>query len=164
MLFRSEAAEVVSALVADPSAVGVLPEPYKTAALAKNGSLSAPFALSDVWDSLTTDGSRMVTGVTIVRREFAENNAQAVEEFLAQQGSSVEAVKADPATYAQSVVDHGIIDAAPVAEKAIPGCNLVCLANDDMKSALSGYLDVLSQFDASSVGGALPGDDFYYGA
>ena len=106
----------------------------------------------------------MVTGVTIVRREFAENNAQAIEEFLAQQGSSVEAVKADPATYAQSVVDHGIIDVAPVAEKAIPGCNLVCLANDDMKSALSGYLDVLSQFDASSVGGALPGDDFYYGA
>ena len=106
----------------------------------------------------------MVTGVTIVRREFAENNAQAVEEFLAQQESSVELVKANPATYAQSVVDHGIIDAAPVAEKAIPGCNLVCLAGDDMKSALSGYLDVLSQFDASSVGGALPGDDFYYGA
>ena len=33
-----------------------------------------------------------------------------------------------------------------------------------MKAALSGYLDVLSQFDASSVGGSLPGDDFYYGA
>ena len=162
--FKSEAAEVVSALAADPSAVGILPEPYKTAALAKNDSLSAPVALSDVWDSLATDGSRMVTGVTIVRREFAENNAQAVEEFLAQQESSVDVVKADPATYAQSVVNHGIIDAAPVAEKAIPGCNLVCLTGDDMKAALSGYLDVLSQFDASSVGGTLPGDDFYYGA
>ena len=161
--FKSEAAEVVSALAADPSAVGILPEPYKTAALAKNDSLSSPVALSDVWDSLATDGSRMVTGVTIVRREFAENNAQTVEEFLAQQESSVDVVKADPATYAQSVVNHGIIDAAPVAEKAIPGCNLVCLTGDDMKAALSGYLDVLSQFDASSVGGTLPGDDFYYG-
>jgi len=31
-----------------------------------------------------------------------------------------------------------------------------------MKTALSGYLEVLAAQDASSVGGALPGDDFYY--
>ena len=31
-----------------------------------------------------------------------------------------------------------------------------------MKKALSGYLKVLFDADASSVGGALPADDFYY--
>ena len=49
-----------------------------------------------------------------------------------------------------------------MAEKAIPGCGLTCLTGDEMKSALSGYLGVLADSDASSVGGKLPGDDFYY--
>lgn len=33
-----------------------------------------------------------------------------------------------------------------------------------MKDALSGYLEVLFEQDPKSVGGSLPGDDFYYGA
>ncbi len=162
--FKSEAAEVVSALVADPAAVGILPEPYKTAALVKNEALSSPVSLTDVWDEHATDGSRLVTGVTIARSEFLQENPEAVEEFLAGQAQSVEDVNADSATWAQSVVDHGIIEAAPVAQKAIPGCNLVCLEGSEMKSALSGYLGVLADYDASSIGGKLPEDDFYYNA
>ena len=38
----------------------------------------------------------------------------------------------------------------------------MCTTGDDMKKALAGYLQVLSDADASSVGGKLPGDDFYY--
>lgn len=50
--FKSEPTEVLSALLADPSAVGVLPEPFKTAAIAKSeGKLSAPVSLTDVWTS-----------------------------------------------------------------------------------------------------------------
>lgn len=162
--FKSEAAEVVSALAADPAAVGILPEPYKTAALVKNEALSSPMSLTDVWDEHATDGSRLVTGVTIVRSEFLQESPEAVEEFLAGQAQSIEDVNADPATWAQSVVDHGIIEAAPVAQKAIPGCNLVCLEGSEMKSALGGYLGVLADYDASSIGGKLPEDDFYYNA
>lgn len=68
--FKSEPTEVLSALLADPSAVGVLPEPFKTAAIAKSeGKLSAPVSLTDVWDELAGDtGSRLLTGVTVVRR------------------------------------------------------------------------------------------------
>ena len=160
--FKSEATEVVSALVADPSAAGILPEPFKTAALAKNSQLASPIDLTDVWDAHAKDGSRLLTGVTVVRAEFAEQHPQAVSEFVEQQNASVEAVKAAPDDWAQSVVDHGIVDAAPIAAKAIPGCNLACLTGAELASALSGYLDVLSQFDASSIGGKLPGDDFYY--
>ena len=160
--FKSEPTEVVSALVADPSAAGILPEPFKTAALAKNSQLASPIDLTDVWDAHAKDGSRLLTGVTVVRAEFAEQYPQAVSEFVEQQNASVEAVKAAPDDWAQSVVDHGIVDAAPIAAKAIPGCNLACLTGAELASALSGYLDILSQFDASSIGGKLPGDDFYY--
>ena len=33
-----------------------------------------------------------------------------------------------------------------------------------MHEALEGYLETLFEADAASVGGALPGDDFYYEA
>ena len=164
LVFKSEATEVVSCLASDSGAIAILPEPYKTVAMSKVEGLKAPVCLTDVWDECATDGSRLLTGVTVVRTEFAEQHPEAVAEFLEQQAASVEAVKADPATYGESAANHGIVDSAAVAEKAIPGCNLVCLTGDEMKTALSGYLDVLSQYDASSVGGALPADDFYYEA
>lgn len=162
--FKSEPTEVLSALLADPSAVGVLPEPFKTAAIAKSeGSLSVPVSLTDAWDELAGDtGSRLLTGVTVVRRAFAEEHPEAVAEFLSCHAASVEAVNAAPADWAQAVVDAGIVDNATIAEKAIPGCMLVCQTGKDMKAALGGYLQVLADADASAVGGKLPADDFYY--
>lgn len=162
--FKSEPTEVLSALLADPSAVGVLPEPFKTAAIAKGeGKLSAPVSLTDVWDELAGDtGSRLLTGVTVVRRAFAEEHPEAVAEFLSCHAASVKAVNAAPADWAPAVVDAGIVDNAAIAEKAIPGCMLVCQTGKDMKAALGGYLQVLADADASAVGGKLPADDFYY--
>ena len=161
--FKSEPTEVLSALLADPSAVGVLPEPFKTAAIAKSeGKLSAPVSLTDAWDELAGDtGSRLLTGVTVVRRAVAEEHPEAVAEFLSCHAASVKAVNAAPADWAQAVVCRHL-DNAKIAEKAIPGCMLVCQTGKDMKAALSGYLQVLSDADASAVGGKLPADDFYY--
>lgn len=162
--FKSEPTEVLSALLADPSAVGVLPEPFKTAAIAKSeGKLSAPVSLTVAWDELAGDtGSRLLTGVTVVRRAFAEEHPEAVAEFLHCHAASVKAVNAVPADWAPAVVDAGIVDSATIAEKAIPGCMLVCQTGKDMKAALGGYLQVLADADASAVGGKLPADDFYY--
>ncbi len=162
--FKSEPTEVLSALLADPAAVGVLPEPFKTAAIVKSeGKLSAPLSLTDVWDDLAGDtGSRLVTGVTVVRREFAQEHPEAVAEFLRCHAASVKAVNTAPADWAQAVVDAGIVDNATIAEKAIPGCMLVCQTGKDMKAALGGYLQVLADMDASAVGGKVPADDFYY--
>ena len=116
-----------------------------------------------MWDELAGDtGSRLLTGVTVVRRAFAKEHPEAVAEFLSCHAASVEAVNAAPADWAQAVVDAGIVDNAAIAEKAIPGCMLVCQTGKDMKAALDGYLQVLADADASAVGGKLPADDFYY--
>ena len=167
--FKSEAAEVVSVLAADPSAVGVLPQPFATAALAKNKALAAPIDLTDVWDeAIAADPayadkpSKLVTGVTVVRNEFLDANREAVWEFVARQRSSVQHVGSNPGDAAELVVKQGIIDSEAVAEKAIPNCHVVCLTDDELKDALPGYLEVLYNADPASVGGALPGDDFYY--
>ena len=56
----------------------------------------------------------------------------------------------------------GIIEKAPIAKKALPYCNITCLTGEEMKTALSGYLQVLFDQDPKSVGGKLPEDSFYY--
>ena len=163
--FKSEAAEVVSVLSSDPAAVGVLPQPFVTAALAKNPSLAAPVDLTDVWDSVVeADGgkSQLVTGVTVARDEFLKEHEPAVREFLLAQSASVKAVSSDPATAAPLAVKAGIIESEPIAAKAILGCHLVCITDEEMRDALSGYLKVLHAANPASVGGKLPGDDFYY--
>lgn len=160
--WKSEHAEVAAVLASDQSAVGVLPQPFVTATLAKSPALSAPIDLTKVWDEVVGDGSRSVTGVTVVRADFAAEHPAAVADFLERHAASVEAVNADPAAAAKLVVQAGIIESEPIAEKAIPACNVVCITGDEMREALEGYLQVLFDADPSSVGGALPADDFYY--
>lgn len=160
--WKSEHAEVAAVLANDSAAVGVLPQPFTTATLAKNEALSAPIDLTQVWNEVVKDGSQFVMGVTIANADFVAAHPQAVADFLERHAASVEAVNADPQAAAPLVVKAGIIEKEPLAAKAIPACNVVCITGEEMREGLSGYLQVLFDADPSSVGGALPGDDFYF--
>ncbi|MGN0076835.1 MAG: ABC transporter substrate-binding protein [Parafannyhessea sp.] len=160
--WKSEHTEVAAVLAKDTSAVGVLPQPFTTATLAQVSALKAPIDLTDVWKKYVKDGSQYVMGTTIVRSEFADEYPGAVEDFLERHAKSVKKVNADPAYAAPLVVKAGIVAKEAIAKKAIPGCNIVCVTGKKMKKGLEGYLKVLYEADKTSVGGALPADDFYY--
>lgn len=163
MEFKSEAAEVASILKEDPSAIGVLPQPFAAAACMQNPQLKTVMDLTEQWDLLNKEGnSRMVTGVTIVRTGFLEEHEAAVKQFLKDHAASAEYTSAEPEKAAQLVADIEIVEKAAMAQKAMPLCNIVCITGEEMKQALSGYLEVLYGQDAKSIGGALPRDDFYY--
>ena len=154
--------KVAAVLAADASAVGVLPEPYVTAVGLKNPSLKPRVSLTNEWNSLcSAEGGQLVTGVTVVRKEFAQQNPQVVQEFMAQQKASVTAVNADPETAGQLVAAAGIIESPVAAAKAIPNCNLVYIEGAEMKAALDGYLKALFAQDPASVGAALPAESFF---
>ena len=147
---------------AGEGAVAVLPQPYVTAAQAQVEGLTVALDLTEEWNKIDPD-SQLITGVLAVRSDYAQQHPEELEVFLADYRSSIEWVTANTADAAQLVAEYGIVAKAPLAEKALPACNITYMDGADMKQALSGYLDVLYQQDASSVGGALPGDDFYYG-
>ncbi len=161
--YKSEATEVLATLQsAGEGAVAVLPQPYVTAAQAQVEGLTVALDLTEEWNKIDPD-SQLITGVLAVRSDCAQQHPEELEVFLADYRSSIEWVTANTADAAQLVAEYGIVAKAPLAEKALPACNITYMDGADMKQALSGYLDVLYQQDASSVGGALPGDDFYYG-
>lgn len=162
----SEHAECLAALQTDPSIVCMLPQPFATSALAQVEGARIALDLTEAWNETAQangSDSQLITGVAVARRAFTDEFPSTVSEFLDAYAASVDFVNDDPATAAQLIGAAGII-AAPVAEKAIPYCNIVCMTGDEMRSGLEGYLETLYDADPESVGGALPADDFYYEA
>lgn len=162
--FKSEATEVAAVLAQDPEAIGLLPQPFVTAALLQNENLKVALDLNEEWIKVQGEGgSGMVTGVTVVRKAFLEEHPEAVKAFLKEHAESVNAINSDPDSGAALAVKAEIVAKEPIAKQAIPKCNIVCVTGGEMKTVLSGYLDVLEDFDPSMVGGQTPADDFYYG-
>lgn len=159
--YKSEATEVASVLAQNPEAVGLLPQPFVTAACAQNENLQVVFDFNDEWENVSEDGSRLVTGVTIVRRAFLEAHEDAVLAFMKEHEESAGFANSNPDETAAYVVKYGILEKEPIAKKALPACNITYIDGEDMKQILSGYLNVLYQMDGTAVGGSLPEEDFY---
>ena len=162
--YKSEATEVAAALqAADEGAIAVLPQPYVTAAQSQIEGLNVALNLTEGWNKVSTD-SDLVTGVLVASTEFIEQNEAAFEEFLKDYQASIEWVNSNTADAAELVANYGIVAKAPLAQKALPACNITYVDGAEMKTKLSGYLQVLFDQNPKAVGGAMPGDDFYYGA
>ena len=162
--WKSEQAECLSALMAEEKAIAMLPQPFVTTAQAQSENLRVALDLTEEWDALQADSdtpSTLVTGVVVARTEFVEEHPEAISNFLDYYQQSVEYVNANVEDAAQLVGQYDIVT-AEVAQKAIPECNIVFIEGAEMKEKLSGYLSVLFEQNAQSVGGALPDDAFYF--
>lgn len=158
--FKSEPAEIVALMTAGEDIIAMLPQPYVTVAGTKVEGLSVKLDLTKEWQKLGND-SELITGVMVGRKEFIEAHPEAVENFLSEYEASVTWVKENNEEASQLIEKYGIVKAA-VAQKALPACNLTFMKGSDMKAPVAGYLGTLFAENPKAVGGALPGDDFYY--
>ena len=160
--WKSEHSECVAALASGAAPIAMLPQPFVTVAQTQLPDLRVALDLTEAWDALD-NGSALLTGVVVARAEFVEQHPAAVEAFLTEYAESVAWVNDNTAEAAELIGGYDIVDAA-VAEQALPYCNIVCITGTEMMDMLSGYLSVLWEQNPESVGGAMPNDDFYYGA
>ena len=158
--WKSEQAECVAALASGAAEIAVMPQPYVTVAQGKVEGLRVAVSLTEEWEKLD-NGSAMLTGVVVARKSFIEEQPAAIEAFLSDYAASVEWVNANTADAAQIIGTYNIV-AAAVAEKALPYCNIVCITGAEMQEMLSGYLAALAEQAPQAVGGAVPGEDFYF--
>src|SRR5665647_1172231 len=90
------------------------------------------------------------------------NSVDAFADFLTDYKASTEFTNDHPAEAAVLIADAGIVPSAEIAEAAIPASNITYIDGAELKSTFSGYLQVLFDADPASVGGSMPGDDFYF--
>ena len=162
--FKSEHAECLAAMLQDETVVAMLPQPFATVAQAKAQDMRVALDLTREWDALQAGAeapSAMITGIAVARAAFVDENPEAVARFMADYADSVKFAQDDVEGAANLIGQFDIFEAGP-ARKALPFCNIVFIDGADMKDRLGGYLAALLDQDPAAVGGALPGDDFYY--
>ena len=156
--FASEHTEAATLAMTGEYDIVMLPEPFVTNVIGKSENFRVALNLSEEWNNLT--GEILTMGGIAVRKEFLEQNPEAVAEFVKDYGMSIEFTNANPSE-AAALIEKYEIAAAAVAEKAIPRCNIVWLYGEEYKTVLKNFLSVLHEGNPASVGGAMPGEDFY---
>ncbi|MBR3796711.1 MAG: ABC transporter substrate-binding protein [Clostridia bacterium] len=163
--YVAEHSELATMMAAGQAEIGIMPEPHVTSALMQNDSLKAVIDVTSAFEAAAkASGSDMVLsmGCVIVRRDFAEANPEKVQQFLDAYSESVALVNADAAAAGELVQKHGVLPKAAVATRAIPNCHIVFIEGAQMRTQIEPLYTLLYTANPKSVGGALPGDDFYY--
>ncbi len=159
--YKTEATEVAAVLSESANAVAMLPQPYVTTVLMNNDKARIALDVAKEWEAVSTDGSSVVTGVVVVNSDFLKEHKDAVDAFLQEYTASTAYVNENNDAASALVEKYDIFKAA-VIKKALPYCNITMIQGEDMKAKVSGYLTALYNQNPEAVGGALPGDDFYY--
>ncbi len=157
----AQPADLRTALASGEVDIAVLPEPMVTIACAANESLSVALDLTAAWDEVQEPGS-LVQGCVVVRTAFAEEHPDAVAAFLEEYEASIAYLTENTDDAAQLIEQTGVFPQAAVAKKAIPNCNVCFLTGEEMKAAMNRYAEIMFSLEPASVGGAIPGDSFYF--
>ena len=158
--YCSEATEALSKVQAGEATIAMLPQPFVTSALSQVEGLRVALDMNEEWQKVA--GSKLVTGVLVVRKDAVENDPEAFASFMEGYAASGEAANSDREGTAALCEQYGVVAKAALAQKALPQCNIVFETGDEMKADLETYFNVLYAADPTSVGGTLPADDFYY--
>ena len=159
VVYRATADEVQADLQT-AGAIAMLPQPKATVVTMSMSTVRYALDMTEEWNKVSS--VELTQGCVIATKAFAEEHKDALDAFLAEYEASIEFVKKADDDAAEAVVNAGIIGKAPIAKNAIPKSNLVCYTGEKMKETMTGTLSVLFASDPKSIGGNMPGDDFYY--
>lgn len=159
--YKAEGSELVPVWATEPDAVIIAPQPIGTAITAKYDGSTQSLDLTDEWEKTSADSGLMM-GCVVVRTEFLNEHPEAVKAFLNDYEKSITAATEVIDSTASLCEKYGIVASAGIAKAAIPHCNICFVTGSDMKNQLEGYLNVLFEANPKSIGGAMPGDDFWY--
>ena len=158
--YVSEHAEAVTQMAAGGADLILVPEPFVTTALSKVEGARVALDLTQEWNKVCD--TQLITGVTVVRTEYAKENPDIVANFLRDYEKSIKAAQTDIAGTAALCEETGVVAKKAIAQKALPQCNIVYRVGDEMKADVNAYLKVLYDASPAAVGGKLPDANFYY--
>lgn len=163
MSFKSTPFEVLNLLQDEENSIALLPQPFVEVAKLLVPGIYTPIDITEEWDSLNLEsGAESVTTITIVRKSFLEEHEEAVVEYLNMCKKSVDYCLENPKEAADWTDEFETFLNGEVAEAAVPYVNMCAITGQEMKDKLSGFLQIMYDYNPDAVGGAMPGDDFYY--
>ncbi len=156
--YLASAANTQQLLLTDENAIVVTAEPALTAARMKNDQITA-ISLNALYKAVTGFDGYTQAGL-FIKAELIEKSPETVNAYLALVASSCEKCASDVDAVSDAAVTLEILPNAKVARSAIPGCAIRYLSAKDAKE----QVELTANIDLTQFGGAVPADDFYYGA
>ena len=161
--FRPTPFEVLNLLQEEENAVALLPQPFVEVAKLLVPDLRVAIDITETWDDVTKDEDvESVTTVTVVRKDFLEQHEQAVIEYLDMAKKSTDYVLENLDEAAAWTEKYETFLNPEIAKDAIPYSSIHTITGTEMKQILSGFLQIMYDFEPEAIGGKMPEDDFYY--
>ena len=166
--YLSEHSELAAAALAGRADIILLPEPFVTTVLSKNGDFRIAVDITKEFEKAAQgksyENAVLTMGCIVVNAEFAERNKAAFNNFLDEYKASALYATSNVKETAQLVAKYEIMASAELAEKAIPNCNIVYIDGQEMQNMATDFFNALIAYDqdASSIGKKLPSDEIYY--
>jgi len=166
--FAAEHTELATLAAVGRADLVMLPEPHVSTLLMRNAGFRVALDITEEFAEAARLAGKpdmaLAMGCWVVRAPFAQEHPQAVEAFLAAYAESVAYVTANVEQSAQWIAEFGILPQAEVAARAIPNVNIVSITGQEMRERVEPLLAVWFEANPRAVGGAMPGDDFYFDA
>ena len=141
--------------------LAVLPEPFVTQVTMRNPNMRVLLDFQESWKQVTGSDQSYPQTVFLARREAAERSPEHFSRLMERIRSSLQFALDDPAVTAELTADSEVGLPAAVTESALPRLNIRYESATEARAEIEGYLQLLYGFNPRSIGGAIPGDDFY---
>lgn len=158
--------EIVPAMAGGLLETALLPEPFTTLALEKIQGVRIPFSLRQLYSRASGIENYPMT-VIVFRGDFVKENKSLTAGFIKVWEESLDWTLENPASAAVKAETLGLGLTKEVAEKAIPKAGLAHIPAGEYPAGVGGkesidyLLGLFHSLDPSSIGGGVPGEEFY---
>ncbi|MFO7636813.1 MAG: MqnA/MqnD/SBP family protein [Clostridia bacterium] len=159
--YKSEHSEVATLFSAGEADIVMLPQPFVTVVLQRNSDAEISVDMTKEWEKLT-GGLSLPMGCIVARKDFIAKYPEETRVFLETYKETMDWVLENPSLAASGIVALDILPSEEIAGEALLNSNIVFYTADESKSMLQQFFRILHESNPASIGGKVPGDDFYH--
>lgn len=159
--YVGSSSELAPAFITGKSQFSIMPEPMLAVVKEKKPDTSVMIDLQKAWSELYGTPSGFPQACLVVSGDMAAQHPEYVQAFLTEFRKSIGWMTANPVPAGEKALTLMPQLSAALLTKSLPGCNIAYTPAREARKDLEDYLQVLLDFNADTIGGALPGDDFY---
>lgn len=154
--------EVAQLLKSGQAEYGVLLEPQVTNCIKGNDKLRVAFSYDEEWKKVMNDKEKTIPNAGFgVSGEFINSNPQIVKKFEEEYEKALNYLLENSET-AGKLAENNLGMNKDITADAMSRIGLMYKSAVDSIDDLNDFYKVLYDFDPSTIGGNIPGEDFYY--
>ena len=160
--YVSSAPEIVTTLALGNIRTGIVPETSLTTLLYKHSGLKILTSTNEAYEKAFNIKEGYSQFSIIVKKDFAKDNKEYVNEFLSKVKSSIDFVNKNPLQAGAYGEELSIPIKPQVLSKAIKRCNLKFIIVDEFKNNNKELFNILYNYNKEAVGGTVIDESIYY--